>query len=120
MRWLFLFGSFSIFVAWQEARCGIIKVCRERGGVQVQDITQLKESAVERLDRLSREQLIKVMGFIDSLTGPSILRPLPTPDAFLGCAGTWIFEPGEWEEILKDIEQSRLMELEERHGVLFS
>jgi hypothetical protein len=42
---------------------------------------------------------------------------LPAPDAFLECAGTWAFEPGELEEILQDIERSRLMEIEERHNV---
>jgi len=30
---------------------------------------------------------------------------LSAPDAFLECAGTWEFEPGELEEILQDIEQ---------------
>jgi hypothetical protein len=43
------------------------------------------------------------------------VRPdtLPAPDAFVECAGTWEFEPGELEEILQDIERSRLMEFEE-------
>jgi hypothetical protein len=42
---------------------------------------------------------------------------LPAPGAFLECAGTWEFEPGELEEILQDIEQSRLIEIEEQHNV---
>ncbi|MBN1583793.1 MAG: hypothetical protein JXA89_24010 [Anaerolineae bacterium] len=85
----------------------------------MQDITPLKESAIERLDQLSQEQLVEVMTFMDALTDRSTLHhPLPASDAFLECAGTWTFGPGEWEEILKDIEQSRLMELEERHGIL--
>lgn len=89
----------------------------------MKDTVRLRQSAVEKLNMLSDEKVIEVLDFIDSLTlHPRKRQPapdtLPAPDAFLECAGTWEFEPGELEEILQDIEQSRLMELEEQHGGL--
>jgi len=41
--------------------------------------------------------------------------PRGTLEDLLACTGIWKFEPGEMEEILQDIEQSRLMELEENN-----
>jgi hypothetical protein len=89
----------------------------------MEDTAQLRQSAIEKLNALSQEKLMEVLDFIDFITVYSRRRKttpsaLPAPDAFLECAGTWEFEPGEWEEILQDIEQSRLMELEEQHGGL--
>ena len=84
----------------------------------MQDVMQLRQSTIEKIETLSREKLVEVLNFIDLL----LARPaqptssaLPAPDAFLECAGTWAFEPGELEEILQDIEQSRLMELEDEY-----
>jgi hypothetical protein len=37
-------------------------------------------------------------------------------DDLLACVGIWQFGPGELEEILQDIEQSRLMEMGEAHN----
>ena len=90
----------------------------------MKDTVQLRRSATEKLNLLSNEKLIEVLDFIDFLTRHPRRRrtapdTLPPPDAFLECAGTWEFEPGELEKILRDIEQSRLMELKERHGDLF-
>lgn len=87
----------------------------------MEDVAQLKQFAIEKLDRLPREKLVEVLDFIDFLvhyprrSSPDAFLP---PDAFLECAGTWKFEPGELEDILKDIEHSRLMELEEHNASL--
>lgn len=89
----------------------------------MEDATQLKQSVIEKLNDLSEEKLVQVLDFIELITTSQPrfeARPdmLPAPDAFVECAGTWEFEPGELEEILQDIEHSRLMELEEDHGNL--
>jgi hypothetical protein len=89
----------------------------------MEDTTQLRQSVIEKLNALPHEKLIEVLDFIDFLTVYPRKREttpstLPAPDAFLECAGTWEFEPGELEEILQDIEQLRLMELEEQRGGL--
>ena len=89
----------------------------------MKDTAQLRQSAIEKLSALPQEKLVEVLDFIDFITVSPRKREtpptaLPAPDAFLECAGTWEFEPGELEEILQDIEQSRLMELEEQHGGL--
>ena len=89
----------------------------------MEDTTQLRQSTIEKLNALPQEKLIKVLDFIDFITVYPRKREtppdvLPASDAFLECVGTWEFEPGELEEILQDIEQSRLMELEEQHGGL--
>ncbi len=39
-------------------------------------------------------------------------------DALLECVGIWEFGPGELDEILGDIEQSRMMELETEYAQL--
>jgi hypothetical protein len=46
--------------------------------------------------------------------------PRGTLEDLLACTSVWEFEPGELEEILQDIEQSRLMELEETDDGLFA
>ncbi|MBN1933108.1 MAG: hypothetical protein JW934_00510 [Anaerolineae bacterium] len=87
----------------------------------MEDLAQLKQFAIEKLDRLSREKLAEALDFIDFLVHyPRHSSPdvFPPPDAFLECAGTWKFEPGELDDILKDIERSRLMELEEHNDRL--
>jgi len=87
----------------------------------MEDLAQLKQFAIEKLDRLPKEKLVEVLEFIDFVAQyPRRYPPdaLPPPDAFLECAGTWRFEPGELEDILKDIELSRLMELEEHNASL--
>ena len=85
----------------------------------MENVTQLRQSAIEKLNRLPSEKLVVALDFIDFL----MLRQtasgvLPAPDAFVECAGTWEFEPGELEEIQQYIEQSRLMEIEEQRGDL--
>jgi len=85
----------------------------------MQNVAQLRQSAVVKLNLLPQAKLVEVLNFIDFVrTRPIRPRSLPAPDAFVECAGAWKFEPGELEEILQDIKQSRLMELEERHGEL--
>lgn len=89
----------------------------------MEDTLQLRQTAIEKLSVLPKEKLVDVLAFIDfitvyprTLTTP--LSTLPAPDAFLECAGSWEFEPGELEEILRFIEQTRLLELEEDYGDL--
>lgn len=89
-----------------------------------------KEMIAERLDRLPLSQLQQVLTFTDFILyqhpQPSAVSSadtanterMPAPDAFVHLAGGWKFEPGELEEIMQDIEQGRLMELEEA-DVLF-
>jgi len=85
----------------------------------MENIIQLRQSAVEKLNRLPGEKLIVALDFLDFLMLRQIAPDvLPAPDAFVECAGTWEFEPGELKEILQDIEQSRLMEMEEQYGDL--
>jgi hypothetical protein len=89
----------------------------------MENIAQLRQSAIEKLNILPEEKLIEVLTFIDFITtyphkSETQSESLPPPDAFLEYAGTWEFEPGELDEILHDIEQSRLMELEEQYNGL--
>ncbi len=92
----------------------------------MEETAQLKQFIIEKLNLLSQDQLIKLLAFINSLisafhdakTSTDIPLSLPAPDAFIQYAGTWEFEPGELEKILQDIEQSRLMALEEDRGSL--
>jgi hypothetical protein len=91
----------------------------------MQDVTQLQQSAIDRVRLLNTERLIQVIDFIDFLlerTESSRIAESGTPQGstedLLAVAGIWHFEPGELHEILQDIEQSRLMELEERNDGL--
>jgi hypothetical protein len=86
----------------------------------MQDVTQLRQSAIDRVRLLPTERLVQVIDFIDFLlerTGSSQITESGTPrgsaEDLLAVAGIWHFEPGELQGILQDIEQSRLMELEE-------
>jgi hypothetical protein len=71
----------------------------------MEDTAQLRQSAIEKL--------IEVLDFIDLITvhphkRETLPDALPAPDAFLECAGTWEFEPGELEEILQDADNLRV------------
>lgn len=91
---------------------------------------QTKEMIAERLDRLPLRQLQQVLTFADFILyqqsgspaepapATTMRNALPATDAFVHLAGSWQFEPGELEEIMQDIEQGRLMELEQE-DVLF-
>jgi hypothetical protein len=91
----------------------------------MQDVTQLQQSAIDRVRLLSTERLVQVIDFIDFLLERTEPFRISDPDApqgsvddLLAVAGIWQFEPGELHELLQDIEQSRLMELEERNDSL--
>lgn len=86
------------------------------------NLTQLRQSTIDRLNQLPPHRLVQALDFIDYL----LERPGPaaptTPEAprgsledLLACTSIWEFAPGELEGILQDIEQSRLMELEETY-----
>lgn len=49
--------------------------------------------------------------------GPQLPLSRGSREALLECIGLWKFEPGELDEILADLEESRLMELEEDYSV---
>ena len=87
----------------------------------MQDVTQLQQSAIDRMRLLNTDRLVQVIDFMDFLlernessraTAPG--APRGNAEDLLAIAGTWQFESGELHEILQDIEHSRLMELEER------
>jgi hypothetical protein len=95
----------------------------------MQDIQDLKQTVVEKLDLLPEPTLLEVLHFVDFLIERSEPNDapihqgndddtLPAPNAFVGLAGTWSFEPGELEEILEYIEQCKAMELEEEDVIL--
>jgi hypothetical protein len=88
--------------------------------VLVDDLAQLRQSTIVRLNQLPPHRLIQALDFINFLLErPSSAVPqkpeMPrgSLEDLLACTGIWEFDPGELEEILQDIEQSRLMELEE-------
>lgn len=91
----------------------------------MQKETLLQQSAIERVKMLSTERLVQVIDFIDflierneSFRGQEPDAPQGSVNDLLAVGGIWQFEPGELEEILQDIEHSRLMELEERNDSL--
>jgi len=91
----------------------------------MENIAQLRQSTINRLNQLPPHRLVQALDFIDYLLGrPDLIAPTRpqaprgTLDDLLACTSIWKFEPGEMEEILQDIEQSRLMELEENNDVL--
>ena len=89
------------------------------------NLAQLRQSTITRLNQLPPHRLAQALDFIDFLLErPSPAVP-PKPETLRGsledllaCTGIWMFEPGELEEILQDIEESRLMELEETRDSL--
>jgi len=71
----------------------------------------------KKLQRLPREKLLSVLDFVEFLSQPSkapITLPQPEPTAFLECAGTWEFAPGELDSILTTLDQMRELDLEEQ------
>lgn len=91
----------------------------------MENLTALKQSAVNRLNKLPPHRLVQALDFIEYLLehpGPAVSSVPELPkgnlDDLLACAGSWQFEPGELEEILQDIDHSRLMELEESYDGL--
>jgi hypothetical protein len=87
----------------------------------VENSAQLRQSTINRLNRLPPHRLVQALDFTDYL----LERPGPTvptrPEAprgsledLLACMSIWKFEPGELDEILRDIEQSRLEPKSER------
>ena len=91
------------------------------------DLTELREMAMDRLNRLSQSRLVEALDYMDFLLErPGLVRsrqlqyPEGGPEDLLTCAGIWEFEPGELESILQDIERSRLMELEKPYDGLLA
>jgi hypothetical protein len=86
----------------------------------MKDPVQLKESVKERIDQLPEQVLWRVAQLLDNLLDQEHSgefrqdqrTPQGTVEDLLACAGTWKFDPGELEEIMRDIEQNRLMELD--------
>ena len=84
------------------------------------NFAQLRQSTIARLNQLPPHRLVQALDFIDFLLERPGSAVPPTPETpqgsledLLVCTGIWEFDPGELEEILQDMEQSRLMELEE-------
>ncbi len=66
----------------------------------MENVTQLRQSAINKINRLPGEKLVVALNFIDFLMlHQTASNALPAPDAFVECVGTWEFEPGELEEI---------------------
>jgi hypothetical protein len=94
----------------------------------MENTIQLKQSVIKKLNLLPPDKLVEVSDFVDFLLErsksvaslPEEATPQGTLDDLLACVGILEFEPGELDEILRDIEESRLMELEESNGELFA
>jgi hypothetical protein len=91
----------------------------------VENLAQLRRSAINQLNQLPPHRLVQALDFINYLLehpGPTVPTKPEAPrgslEDLLTCTSIWRFEPGELEEILQDIEQSRLMELEETYDNL--
>lgn len=89
------------------------------------NLTALKRSTVGRLNELPPHRLAQALDFIEYLlrhpepiASPVPALPKGNLDDLLACVGSWQFEPGELEEVLRDIEQARLIELEEAYDGL--
>jgi hypothetical protein len=88
--------------------------------------TSLRQITISRLNQLPPHKLVQALDFIEFLLERSHIAPSSsgskTPGGslqdLLACVGIWEFEPGELDTILEDIEQSRLMELEEDYDSL--
>lgn len=82
---------------------------------------QTKERLLDRLAETARElpedKLIEVVDFAGYLRSQYSQRQPErgSPEAILRHAGRFHFEPGELDQLLAEIEQMRLMDLEE-HG----
>lgn len=90
----------------------------------MKDFTQAKQIALNRLDQLPPHRITQVLDFIDFLLERPTFEPIKPEISqgnlrdLLDCVGIWDFEANELNEILSDIEQSRLMELEHQHDEL--
>lgn len=89
------------------------------------NLAQLRQLTIDRLNELPPHRLVQALDFIGYLLehpGLTVPAKPETPrgslEDLLTCAGIWQFELGELEEILQDIEQSRLMELDETYDGL--
>ena len=86
-----------------------------------QRTAQLIEQVQQQLSNLPEDKVVEVLDFIQFL----IARTTPTqeilrssPNALQECVGIWEFTPGELDDILAEIERSRLLELETRNDQL--
>ena len=86
-------------------------------------VARIQQMVSKKLQRLPKEKLLSVLDFVEFLSQPSkvsIAHPLPEPTAFLECAGTWEFAPGELDAILAMVEQMRDLDLEEQNARISS
>lgn len=93
----------------------------------MENLAQLRQSAINRLNELPPHRLVQALDYINYLLerpGPTVpIRPETlrgTLEDLLACTSIWKFEPGELEGVLQGVEQSRLMELEEINDGLFA
>ncbi len=87
------------------------------------DTLQLIEQVKSHLSRLPEDKIIAVLDFVQFLATRSAPTTSPhsgSPEALQECIGIWQFEPGELDEILLNIDQSRLMELDEENDRLLA
>ena len=92
----------------------------------MENFAQTRQMAIQRLNQLPAHRLVQVLDFIDFLLERPETVDHPRPetlrgswDDLLACVGILDFEEGELDEILADIEQARVMELEQsRDGLL--
>lgn len=92
----------------------------------MENFAQAKQTVIQRLNQLPAYRLVQVLDFIDFLLERSETVDSLKPEAprgswddLLACVGILDFEEGELDEILADIEQGRMMELEQsRDGLL--
>ena len=93
----------------------------------METIEQLQQTTISQLEQLSVKQLIQTLHFIQSLLKKTVIPSLTLPDSpsgrlenLLACSGIWEFAPGELDDILHDIETSRLMELDVENDLVFA
>ena len=91
----------------------------------MESLSETRRSTIERLNRLPPHRLVQALDYIDYLlaTSEKSVSPLPSaprgsPDDLAACGGIWQFDPAELDGILRDVEQSRLMELGESYDCL--
>ncbi len=82
-----------------------------------QRTAQLIEQVQRHLSRLPEDKVLEVLDFVQFLESRVInAREFRrgSLEALQECIGVWEFGSGELDEILADIEQARLMELDEQ------
>lgn len=89
----------------------------------MQDVQEIRQSVIERLEQLPAATLVEVLHYVDFLIERTEQttehgQSLPATNAFVELAGSWRFDPGELEEILEYIEQSKVAELEDEDVLL--